>query len=221
MSERDGHRGRSNLRTSLWLVLLVGGMFAFGYALVPLYNVFCQIAGIGDAAIQVAESGSTSDRIDRDRVITVEFTGDVMGGLPWETEPAQKIRVHPGENVRVAFRTTNLSDIDVVGQAVPSVTPVRATRHFVKTECFCFSNQTLAANETREMPVLFRVDTALPKEVKTITLSYSFYRAEADAGAEKPQGASADLDVGRARTALRSELILTSPPENKILEDRT
>ncbi len=221
MNERDDKRDRSNLRTSLWLVLLVGGMFAFGYALVPLYNVFCQIAGIGDAAIQIAEPGSSADRVDRDRFVTVEFTGDVMGGLPWETEPAQKVRVHPGENVRVAFRTTNLSDIDVVGQAVPSVTPVRATRHFVKTECFCFSNQTLAANETREMPVLFRVDTALPKEVKTITLSYSFYRADAEIGAEQSSGADTKADRESVPTAWLAEPILTSPPTSKILEDRT
>ncbi len=177
---RSSAPGRNNRRTALWLGLLVGGMFGFGYALVPLYNVFCQIAGIGDAAIQVAEPGSESKTIDQERLITVEFTGNVVGGLPWETEPARKVQVHPGENVRIAFRTTNLSDVAVVGQAVPSITPTRATKHFIKTECFCFSNQTLAANETREMPVLFRVDTDLPREVKTITLSYAFYRVDAD-----------------------------------------
>lgn len=168
---------RGNLRTSLWLGALVGGMFAFGYALVPLYNVFCEIAGINGKGIQVATTANAG-MVDESRVITVEFTGAVMGGLPWETRAAGKVQVHPGENVRVSFHTTNLSGIDVVGQAVPSVSPPRATRHFVKTECFCFSNQTLAANETREMPVLFRVDPSLPPEVKTITLSYAFYRVE-------------------------------------------
>lgn len=178
----DSDVKQDNRRTTLWLAGLVVGMFGFGYALIPLYNVFCEITGIGGKGIQVAEGQAPSTTVDLERTVTVEFTGAVMGGLPWQMEPAKKVTVHPGETARISYRTTNLAGVDVVGQAVPSVTPPRATRHFVKTECFCFANQTLAAGETREMPLVFRIDPNLPKEVKTITLSYAFYRAGDVAG---------------------------------------
>lgn len=182
MSSRNEAVGRRNRRTSLWLVGVVVGMFGFGYALIPLYNVFCEITGINGKGIQIAAGDDAGDGIDRGRVVTVEFTGSVMGGLPWEMEPAGKVTVHPGETVRITYLARNLAGTDVVGQAVPSVSPPRATRHFVKTECFCFTNQTLAGGESREMPLIFRVDTGLPDEVKTITLSYAFYRAKDAAG---------------------------------------
>ncbi len=187
----DSDVKQDNRRTTLWLAGLVVGMFGFGYALIPLYNVFCEITGIGGKGIQIAEGQAPSTTVDLERTVTVEFTGAVMGGLPWQMEPARKVTVHPGETARITYRTTNLASTDVVGQAVPSVTPPRATRHFVKTECFCFSNQTLAAGETREMPLVFRIDPNLPKEVKTITLSYAFYRAGDAAGDAAVSAASA------------------------------
>lgn len=158
-------------------------MFGFGYLLIPLYTVFCEITGINGKGIQIANSEDTRERgntVDLNRTITVEFTGAVMGGLPWEFEPAEKVTIHPGETVQVAFKAHNLSTVDVVGQAVPSISPPRATRHFIKTECFCFTTQTLAGGESRDMPLIFRVDKDLPDSVKTITLSYAFYRSESE-----------------------------------------
>jgi cytochrome c oxidase assembly protein subunit 11 len=178
----------------MWLVLLVTGMFGFGYALIPLYNIFCEITGINGKGIQIAESGSVSSQIDENRLVTVEFTGAIMGGLPWSMEPAKKLQVHPGETVRITYSATNLATMAVVGQAVPSVSPPRATRHFVKTECFCFTNQTLEAGETRQMPLIFRVDSNLPTEVKTITLSYAFYRA----GEETDTASKSDVSPATA-----------------------
>ncbi|KAA3625034.1 MAG: cytochrome c oxidase assembly protein [Proteobacteria bacterium] len=176
---------RRNRRTTLWLGAIVVGMFGFGYAMIPLYNVFCEITGINGKGIQISTAGDLGDRIDRERTVTVEFTGSVMGGLPWEMEPAEKVEVHPGETVRITYSARNLAGREVVGQAVPSVSPPRATRHFIKTECFCFTNQALAAGEHRDMPLIFRVDPELPRTVKTITLSYAFYRAEKLADAAK------------------------------------
>jgi len=166
-----------NRNTSLWLVLVVAGMFGFGYALIPLYNVFCEIAGINGKGIPI-DTENTAMVVDENREITVEFTGSIMGSLPWDFDPATKVTVHPGETVRITYTAKNLSSSDVTGKAVPSITPNKATRYFIKTECFCFQNQTLAAGEQKEMPLVFKVDTDIPDTVKTITLSYAFFRAE-------------------------------------------
>jgi len=166
-----------NRFTSLWLTLVVVGMFGFGYALIPLYEVFCEIAGINGKGIQVVSETESRQAVDEKRVVKVEFTGAVMGGLPWEFEPAKTIEVHPGESVRITYLARNLSSSEVTGQAVPSIVPNRATRHFLKTECFCFNNQKLMPGEEKEMPLVFKVDNDLPSTVKTITLSYAFFPA--------------------------------------------
>ncbi len=167
----------SNRKTSRWLLLFVVGMFGFGYALIPLYDVFCEIVGVNGKGIQI-DTSNQSLAINRDRTIAVEFTGSIMGGLPWDFSPAKKVFVHPGETVRVAYLATNLASTDVTGKAVPSISPTKATRYFIKAECFCFNNQTLAADEQKEMPLVFKVDNDIPESVKTITLSYAFFRAE-------------------------------------------
>ncbi len=182
MSETGASRElrSKNRRTTFGLVLVVAGMFGFGYALIPLYDVFCELTGLNGKGIQVQTATAPLDNtIDTNRLVTVEFTGAIMGGLPWDFQPSRSVKVHPGETVRIVYTATNLADNDVTGQAVPSVSPPKATRHFVKTECFCFSNQTLGPREVKEMPLIFRVDSDLPEQVKTITLSYAFYRAEA------------------------------------------
>ena len=178
--DNDARLATRNRRTGLSLVLVVVGMFGFGYALIPLYDVFCEITGLNGKGIQVDTANASAPAVDTERLVTVEFTGAIMGGLPWDFEPARSVKVHPGETVRIVYTARNLTDLDVTGQAVPSVSPAKATRHFVKTECFCFVNQTLGPKESREMPLIFRVDSDLPDQVKTITLSYAFYRAEAE-----------------------------------------
>ena len=133
-------------------------------------------AGAGRAS-SLIQAGTSVAEIDRERWVTVELTADIVG-LPWQLERHRhKLRVRPGQATSVAYRVRNTSQTLVTGTAVPSVVPPRAARYFIKTACFCFEQQTLMANETRDMPLTFVVDPKLPAEIKTITLSYSFYPA--------------------------------------------
>jgi len=170
------NRGRANRRTALRLGVVGLAMFGFGFALVPLYDVLCEVTGLN------GKTGRLGTAVARDvpaeRWVTVEFTGTVMSGLPWEFGPTvNKIRVRPGEPVTITYKAHNTAAESIDGQAVPSVTPGRAAAHFKKIECFCFSRQTLAAGQEKVMPVQFVVDPALPEEIGTITLSYAFFNA--------------------------------------------
>lgn len=169
----------NNRRVAARLFGVVVLMFGFGYALVPLYDVFCELTGLnGKNSGLVNATEAVAGGIDSSRTVTVEFTG-VASGLPWDfTSPEQKVQVHPGEMVTVSYQTRNRADQAVAGRAIPSVSPGKAARYFQKTECFCFTQQTLEAGEARDMTVTFVVDPDLPQEVKTITLSYSFYRSD-------------------------------------------
>jgi len=184
----------ANRRTLLKLAGVALGMFGFGYALVPLYDVFCDITGIR-LTDQGRAAAPAHAAVDTSRWITVEFTGNAMAGLPWEFRAVtRKLRLHPGETAVATFYAVNRSPETIVGQAVPSVSPPRASRYFKKNECFCFTQQKLDAGERREMAVRFRVDPRLPKEVKTITLSYAFFNtdklsASRYGGAAAPAGA--------------------------------
>ena len=160
------------------LTLLLSGvvvaMFGFGYALVPLYDLFCEITGIGGKTGVTTEAQAGA--VVEDRWVTVEFTGNAANGLAWEFRPmVPKVRVHPGAVNEVAYFARNLRDDTIVGQAIPSVTPSAAARYFKKTECFCFSNQTLVGGESKQMVLRFVVDTKLPQRINTITLSYAFF----------------------------------------------
>ncbi|MGE5386697.1 MAG: cytochrome c oxidase assembly protein, partial [Betaproteobacteria bacterium] len=116
--------------------------------------------------------------IDKSRVVTVEFTGTVMPGLPWEMRPlTTSIDVHPGEMQQVRYLVHNSSDRPIVGQAVPSISPGKAAQHFEKIECFCFTQQTLAPGESAELPLVFIVKPEVDKKIRNITLSYAFYSA--------------------------------------------
>lgn len=169
------------------LLLGVAAAFAFGFALVPLYDVLCQVTGLnGKTASGFAAGGlvntraEPTSRVDRSRIVTVEFTGIVMPGLPWDMRPlTASLDLHPGELQTAIFLVRNLSDRPVTGQAVPSVTPGQAATHFDKIECFCFSQQTLAPGEARELPLAFIVKPELNGDIRTITLSYAFYQVGA------------------------------------------
>lgn len=173
---------RSNTR---WVVMLSGAvvlMFGFGYALVPLYDLFCEVTGIGGkptiAKLQLDES---TVAIDTSKEVTVEFTATANNNMPWKVTPlVRKTKVHPGEVHIVNYLVENAANELMVGQAVPSISPMQAGRHMVKLECFCFDNQTLAAGEKREMPVRFYIDSELPDDIKTLTLSYSFFQLNKD-----------------------------------------
>ncbi|MGB0495217.1 MAG: cytochrome c oxidase assembly protein [Kangiellaceae bacterium] len=166
------------------LVAIVGGMFIFAFALVPLYNVFCDITGInGKTKGQALYQDVT---VDKKRVVTVEFLTNINRGMPWEFgSQVKSIEVHPGELNEVVFYAKNRSKFDIVGQSVPSVSPGEAALYLNKTECFCFDQQTLMAGEAVEMPMKFYIDADIPKDISRLTLSYQLFNITDSVKAEK------------------------------------
>lgn len=159
----------------LRLAALAAGMFAFGFLLVPLYTIMCKITGIGGRTNAVAAT-VTETHPDISRLITVEFVAVLNEQAPWEFRPTvSSLQIHPGQLYNTAFFARNLTDGVLVGSAVPSVAPGLAARHFIKTQCFCFTQQNFTAGEGRDMGVQFMVDPALPAYIDRITLSYTFY----------------------------------------------
>jgi cytochrome c oxidase assembly protein subunit 11 len=161
------------------MVAVALAAFAFTFSLVPLYRIACEkVFGIrlDNSAVELVDTA----RAQSTRTITVEFDGGVNSKLPWEFHPNQlTMQVRPGEQYETTYLARNASDRTIVASAVPSVAPARASGYFSKTECFCFTAQTLVAGETRDMPVRFIVDPNLPADVKTITLSYTFFKNDA------------------------------------------
>ncbi|KTD34382.1 cytochrome c oxidase, assembly transmembrane protein CoxG [Legionella moravica] len=159
------------------LTLVVLGMFAFGFALVPIYNSLCKTLGINGKTNPEAVAYDVSKaKINKEREVLVEFVATNNSGVPWEFYPKiSKIRVHPGEIARLAFYAENKTDHRMTVQAIPSVTPGIAAKYLKKTECFCFTQQTLNGHEAMNMPLLFHLDAELPENVKTVTLSYTLF----------------------------------------------
>jgi len=156
------------------LLVVVAGAFGFGYALVPLYDVFCEITGFGGRTNTTAAVAAESPDLSRD--IRIEFVTTVNSYAPFEfAADVDSMTVHPGKMYFATFTAKNLSTADKVAQAVPSVAPISAAEHFMKIECFCFTSQDFVANEERAMPLQFIVDPDLPDYVDTITLQYTFY----------------------------------------------
>jgi len=174
---------RANTSTALKLALVAMLMFGFGYVLVPVYNVFCEVAGINGKTGNISQDQADRTEVDLERLVTVEFDTNVNPQLPWKfTAARRRMQVHPGEIGEAWFFVENLTDKIIIGQAVPSVAPSQASIYFNKTECFCFSRQALGPRERKEMPVRFVVDPGLPGKIATLTLSYTFFLApEADA----------------------------------------
>lgn len=163
-------------RNALVLLVVVAGMFGFGYATVPLYNALCEITGLNGKVSSEAVREPAVAGVDRSRQVKVQFVTTVNGGRPWQFHAEQPVvTVHPGEFTTVMFSARNTEDHDLVAQAVPSVAPTSAAKYLRKSECFCFRNQPFKAGEMKEMPVRFVVDRELPAEVDTITLSYTFF----------------------------------------------
>jgi cytochrome c oxidase assembly protein subunit 11 len=159
---------------TLKLASLGVAMFVFGFVLVPFYDVFCAVTGMGGktakAAVVVVE------RPNPNRTVRVEFLGSVARGSSWQFEPdVSHLDVHPGQLYEAQFRARNLRDTEVVGQAVPSVAPGTAARYFNKTECFCFTSQKFQPNEERELKVAFMLAPELPADVDTVSLSYTYF----------------------------------------------
>jgi cytochrome c oxidase assembly protein subunit 11 len=180
---------RRHLRLLAQLSALAVGMFAFGYAMVPLYRLICDIAGInGQRSDVMLISAEQVPAVDVSRTVTVEFLTTVNGGRDWAFRPeVNRIRVHPGALTTVNFFAQNNTDEDKIAQAVPSVAPITASQYLRKTECFCFTQQSFAAREGRDMPVRFVIDPALPAHVDTVTVSYTFFDATRLAQAAHPR----------------------------------
>lgn len=163
------------------LAVIALAMFGFGYALVPIYRAVCDALGVNVLSLAertqqggAAAGAQTNSQVDFTRTVTVEFDANTSG--PWEFKPAQRsIDVHPGQMVTVMYEFRNVQNRAMVAQAIPSYAPRQAAAHFNKLECFCFSEYSLAPGESRRWPVVFVVDSRLPSDVRTITLSYTFF----------------------------------------------
>ncbi len=166
-------RTRENRRLLTRLSVVAALMFGFGFALVPFYERICLALGINSLVARQELEANT--QVDTTRTVTIEFDANAHD-LPWRFRPLTRhLAVHPGELVHVEYEIANVRGAPVTGQAVPSYGPALAGQYFRKLECFCFRQQTLAAGETRRMPVTFAVDPALPRDVSTVTLSYTFF----------------------------------------------
>ncbi len=167
-----------NLRTVSKLLLVTVAMFGFGFAMVPIYDVLCELTGLNGKPA-AGPAVETDGGVDRARLVTVEFVAMVNGGVPWEFRPkVDRLQVHPGETRQVSFYARNLREVAQVAQAVPSVAPGQAARYFRKTECFCFTRQEFLAGEGRDMPLVFSLDPDLPADIHTVTLSYTFFELQ-------------------------------------------
>lgn len=182
---------RDNLRMLGKLGVIALLMFGFGFALVPLYRSICDVLGINvlsrteQEVNALARSGNT--QVDTSRTIKVEFDANARG--PWHFKPAvSSIKVHPGEMATVMYEFANVQDRTMSAQAIPSYAPRQATAHFNKLECFCFNEYTLAPGERKQWPVVFVIDPKLPRDVTTITLSYTFFEVP---GKQKAAGVPA------------------------------
>ncbi|MEF7614779.1 cytochrome c oxidase assembly protein [Aquincola sp. MAHUQ-54] len=190
-----------NLRMVGKLAVIAGLMFGFGYGLVPMYRHICAALGINvlslterqATAYNAGSSGKVNTQVDTTRTITVEFDANARG--PWDFKPAvRSMQVHPGEMSTVMYEFRNIQQREMAAQAIPSYAPKQATAYFNKLECFCFNEYKLQPGEAKNWPVVFVIDPKLPKDVTTITLSYTFFEvpgkdksAAAEAGAGEPR----------------------------------
>ena len=193
---------RENVKMVSKLGVIVLGMFCFGYALVPIYKAICEMTGInilalGDRQIPGATPKVPANtQIDMTRTITVEFDANSRG--PWIFKPAKNtLQVHPGELTSVMYEFQNVQNRSMSAQAIPSYAPAQAGSHFNKLECFCFSQYTLAPGEKKQWPVVFVIDPKLPKDVTTITLSYTFFEVGGRTPSAPQVKVEAPLNVAR------------------------
>jgi cytochrome c oxidase assembly protein subunit 11 len=166
---------RVDRKLILSLLGMTAGMFAFGFAMVPLYNIVCKITGINGKGVE-AVSSAYAGSVDEGRSVTVEFVSTVNSRLPFEFRPdTRSLDVHPGELYAASFYAGNDSSDKITAQAVATYAPGEAARFVHKTECFCFTQETFGPHQTRHMPVRFYIDPALPKDISVVTISYTYY----------------------------------------------
>jgi cytochrome c oxidase assembly protein subunit 11 len=183
---RQSESRPANGRLAGKLALIAVGMFGFGFAMWPLYNVFCDITGLGGRGVKIAESGTPTAQSDRQ--VRIRFDATVNSNLPWDFEAIDKsMTVTLGEMSEALYRASNPTGEALAGHAIFNVTPPEASLYFVKTECFCFTQQVLQAGESRDMPVYYFIQPDLPEHIKELTLSYTFFQ---DPGARVAQVAT-------------------------------
>jgi len=183
-------RENRKLTRQLWVFVL--GSFLFGFALVPLYSVLCDITGFGNSE-KLLKASQRSGTVDASRSVTVEFISSMPTAGAWEFRPEQSsLKVHPGQLYEATFHAKNLVAQAVTAQAVPSIAPSEATQYFRKTDCFCFTPQKFAADQSRELTVRFFVDPSLPRHIDRVTLGYAMFTV--------PGEKVAQLSAGRRRT---------------------
>ncbi|NCT85490.1 MAG: cytochrome c oxidase assembly protein [Comamonadaceae bacterium] len=195
---------RDNRQLLTKLAVIVALMFGFGYALVPLYRAICAALGINVLSLSERQTllsqkgvAAGNGQIDYSREITVEFDTNARG--PWDFKPAVRhMTVHPGELSQVMYEFRNKQDRTMAAQAIPSYAPMQASAHFNKLECFCFNEYTLKPGESKQWPVVFVIDPKLPKDVKTITLSYTFFEVAGKGGVKLGQAPKAVPGTGAA-----------------------
>ena len=198
------------------LLVIVTLMFGFGYALVPMYKAICEALGINVLTLSDQRSASwfqgqpaQNSQVDLTRSVTVEFDANARG--PWDFRPAQRSVVHPGELTTVMYEFKNIQNRTMVAQAIPSYAPRNAMAHFNKVECFCFQEHTLAPGESKQWPVAFVIDNKLPKDVTTITLSYTFF----EVGGRVPAAPPGMLDAARAASPPVAPVLPTAPKSSE------
>lgn len=193
--------GSDNRRMTVKLAVVAALMFGFGYALVPIYRAVCNALGINVLSVferggPVARQVPANTQVDRSRTVTIEFDANSRG--PWDFKPAlHSMQVHPGEVATVMYEFRNRQNRTMAAQAIASFAPMNSAAHFNKLECFCFNEYTLAPGESRHWPVVFYVDSKLPKDVTTITLSYTFFEVGGKVP-PAPAGSQARLGGGGA-----------------------
>lgn len=181
------------------LLVIAALMFGFGYALVPVYKAICSALGINILSVSERLVTGTAPKksntqIDTTRTVTVEFDANARG--VWDFKPAiQSMKVHPGEMVTVMYEFKNIQNRTMAAQAIPSYAPMQAMAHFNKVECFCFSEYTMKAGESKSWPVVFYIDKKLPKDVSTITLSYTFFEVGGKVPAAPQAAAQSELKL--------------------------
>jgi len=191
LAARAGQAGpgwRMNRHMLGKLVVIAIAMFGFGFAMVPIYRAICEVTGVGLMTQRDAEAErfARNTQVDTSRTIVIEFDANSRG-TAWQFKPAMgSMKVHPGELVTIDYELVNTHPRPVAGQAIPSYAPLQSTQYFRKLECFCFKQQTLGAHETRRFPVVFVVDPQLPREIDTITLSYTFFEVAGQAASAEP-----------------------------------
>ncbi len=182
-------------------------MFGFGYALVPMYRAICEALGINVLSLAeqrretAAGNRSANTQVDLSRTVTVEFDANARG--PWDSKPAMaSVQLHPGEMATVMYEFRNKQDRTMAAQAIPSYAPKQAMAHFNKLECFCFNEYTLKPGESKQWPVVFVIDPKLPKDVTTITLSYTFF----EVGGKTPAAPAGGLGQAAAVAGAQARL---------------